>query len=497
MVYSLHYRAMTAAVPPSPLPRWARVVDVLCFLLIIVAAIVAVSGGFRLRAGSVRLALTSPLRLLVWALVLGAVRHALVREPSAYRFLRSMAARLDTAPMRTAAIVALGTRPAMFFVGYVSIFAFGYATGARPPVRFFDNELLNMPVRHDAGWYLQIAIYGYEYLGQLSTDVQQNIVFFPAFPLLMRGAAMLGGNTWLAHVLSGTIISLGAFVAGLAYLYALARDYLDEAEATTALWLLAAYPFALFYGALYTESLFLLTAVGAFYHFRRREWWRAAAWACLAGLTRPNGFLLGAALGTLAISPWLPSWLAGGTLERRPRPSRDVARAFSVAAIAPGLLVACAAGLGVLLYSVYVWSMTGDPLTWLKLHAAWGRRYTGLWYVVGARYAFITEQGWHLYMSNLHHDLLNALGVIFVLAAAWPVSRRFGLAYAVFILINILPPIASGELLSAGRFSAVLFPAFLWLAQAVSPESRAGWIASFAAVQGLNAAMFYTWRQLF
>ena len=164
----------------------------------------------------------------------------------------------------------------------------------------------------------------------------------------------------------------------------------------------------------------------------------------------------------------------------------------------PGLLVASAAGIGVLVYSAYVWSMTGDPLTWLKLHAAWGRRYTGLWYVIGARYAFISEQGWHLYMSNLHHDLLNALGVVFVLAAAWPVARRFGLAYAVFILINILPPIwRAANCSRPGRFSAVLFPAFLWLAQVVPAESRAGWIASFAAVQGLNAAMFYTWRQLF
>ena len=98
--------------------------------------------------------------------------------------------------------------------------------------------------------------------------------------------------------------------------------------------------------------------------------------------------------------------------------------------------MASAAGIGVLVYSAYIWSLTGDPLTWLKLHAAWGRRYTGLWFVVGARYAFISEQGWQLYMSNLHHDLLNALGVIFVLAAAWPVARRFGLAYGVFILIT-------------------------------------------------------------
>jgi len=54
--------------------------------------------------------------------------------------------------------------------------------------------------------------------------------------------------------------------------------------------------------------------------------------------------------------------------------------------------------------------------------------------------------------------------VLFVLSAVWPVARRLGLAYAVFILVNLLPPMAAGGLLSAGRFSAVLFPAFIWWA---------------------------------
>jgi len=143
---------MTGSAPPTTLPRWARIADILCFILIVVAAIVAISGGFRLRAGGLRLALTSPVRLVVWAVLLSVVRHALVRQPTAFRFLGSLFAAIDTAPMRAASIVALGTRPAIFFVGYVSIFAFGYATGVRPPVRFFENELLNMPVRHDAGW---------------------------------------------------------------------------------------------------------------------------------------------------------------------------------------------------------------------------------------------------------------------------------------------------------------------------------------------------------
>ena len=39
--------------------------------------------------------------------------------------------------------------------------------------------------------------------------------------------------------------------------------------AVTAVTLLAAYPFAVFFSAAYTEGLFLLTLVGAVYHFRR------------------------------------------------------------------------------------------------------------------------------------------------------------------------------------------------------------------------------------
>ena len=53
------------------------------------------------------------------------------------------------------------------------------------------------------------------------------------------------------------------------------------------------------------------------------------------------------------------------------------------------------------------------------------------------------------------------------------------------------------DVISAGRFSSALFPAFLWLASAVPEHHRGGWVASFAALQALNAALFYTWRPMF
>jgi hypothetical protein len=93
------------------------------------------------------------------------------------------------------------------------------------------------------------------------------------------------GYTW-----GGLLVSVAAFFAALVYLYAFARETLGEDEARFTLWLIAAYPFALFFGAVYTESLFLLGAVAAFYHFTKGQYGWASAWGLLVGLTRPNGF---------------------------------------------------------------------------------------------------------------------------------------------------------------------------------------------------------------
>src|SRR6185436_18861557 len=102
------------------------------------------------------------------------------------------------------------------------------------------------------------------------------------------------------------------FFGALVYLYCFAREMLgDDGEAGAAVWLLATFPFALFFGAVYTESLFLLGAVGTFYHFRRREFLRAGAWGLLVGLTRPPGCFVSVPLAILAVEPLLPAWLVG------------------------------------------------------------------------------------------------------------------------------------------------------------------------------------------
>ena len=284
------------------------------------------------------------------------------------------------------------------------------------------------------------------------------------------------------------LISLTAFFWALVYLLRLARDELgSDEQAAAVVTLLAAYPFAVFFSAAYSESLFLLTTVAAVYHFRREQLWRAAAWGVVAGLTRPNGCLLSVVLGLMAVQP-----LWGSSRWRVEWPPR-----MGWGRMAARLAAASTPGIGMLAYSAFIYTLTGHPFQWVAQNAAWGRVYRGLDTVVADRWAYISMYGLYGYASTQTVDFFYLLAVAFCLGAVWPVYRRFGVPYAAMLIINVLPPIAAGGLLSMGRVTSVLFPAFLWLGGAVPARHRSAWLMFFAALQGFVAVMFFTWRQLY
>jgi hypothetical protein len=77
------------------------------------------------------------------------------------------------------------------------------------------------------------------------------------------------------------------------------------------------------------------------------------------------------------------------------------------------------------------------------------------------------------------------------------VLRRLGPSYALFVLVNIGPPLFAGGVLSMGRLTSTMFPLFLALAAIAPPRSVTPLVTGFAIAQGLAAALFFTWRPLF
>jgi hypothetical protein len=448
-----------------------RVLDGLSLLMLGAAAVLLVGDGVRLEVGALRISVTSAARLALWASVLIAVRHALYRVPTLVSrvraWARNVAARADVG---LAARLVVATRLPPILIGLLAVATIGLGEESRPGA--YADPWLNLPARWDALWYSGIAGVGYRWDGDWTQ--QQNVVFFPAFPLGSRVVARLLG----IHTLyAGWLISLAAFAWAMVLFVRLARRWLNERDATDAAWLLSTYPFAIYFSAAYSESLFFLAMCGFFLSAHERQSGRAALWGLLAGLTRPNGWLLSLPFAVLALrtQPW-------------PSAGREWVR-LAAAAAAPIV--------GMLLFTLYLHLQFGDGFAWVRGQAAWGRTFRGLDLLAAERMAYMRQYGVTGYLTDFPTDALNTGAALLALFVLVPVSRRLGLAYGVLVAVLVLPPLLVGGTLSFGRLTSILFPLFIWLATIVPVRHRAAVMIVFAALQGFAATLFFTWRPLF
>ena len=486
-----------------PLAWWVRALDAVSGLAVLLLISIVVFGGFRLRYGDLRITAQDVWRPLAVLVLAAGVRHWLVPRPSWPARLRAGLLAAWAAPVTRAVLPALiASRLMVLAVGYLGVALVGYPDKLDPPNRVSSYEWVNLPVRWDAGWYLGIALNGYDYDPNARSTAQQNVAFFPAYPMAMRAVtAWLGGRIirpdermsgnriewqYALHrraLAAGLLVSIGAFGWGLVYLYRLVRALGgDETAAASAVVLACAWPCALFYSAVYTEGLFFLGVVGAWYHLRERQWAAAFAWGLVTGLSRPNGFLVSVPLALLAVADWRAIWRGDGAARRT---------------ALLGVAASAGPGVGVLIFSAYLDRLTGHPLAWMEAHQAWGRVATDVAGLFTERADVIANQGFYTYSISQPIELVNATFVIAALVLAMPITRRFGLAYGAFLLLMIAPPLFRGGFLSLGRLTSTLFPLFLYMGWRLRGTPLAVAVMAFAAFQGLLAVVFFTWRPFF
>lgn len=374
------------------------------------------------------------------------------------------------------------TRAIVLVTGLVAVLWLGFEPGP-PRFRVADNPLANLPARWDAGWYLNIARQGYTWeVG--GVDQQQRVAFFPAFPLAMRYAAdlltlvarVLDAPEWLGggnarFLWAGVLVCLLSSLCGTRYVAAIARDHGDANLGRRSAWLLFTYPFAVFFNLPYSEGMFLLAAGGALLHLHRGHAGRAAAFGLLAGLTRPNGFLLAGALA------------AGLIWQTHSGPRRSAALWLAVTTPL----------LGMAAYSVFVYALAGDPLAWMKTQAAWGNTFTVSGFAV-AKWHHAQQAGLRFLVEPFGFFSLAA--VVLVVASVVPVARLLGPGYATFQVLYLLPPLLI-NLPAIGRMTAVLFPTFIWLAAWARTPARLRWLAgAFLVAQVICAVRLFTWGPL-
>jgi hypothetical protein len=475
------------APPPGSLPPWLRLADAGAVGLGLLVLWRVLTGGSRGRLPEQIVALLS-LESLLFALgsVL-LVRHVARPSPSVFTRLGEPMRRAgDSGAWGPVWRAFIATRLMVFVVAFAAVTTIGMRN---PGFVLSRDVLVNLPARYDAGWYGRIATSGYDW--NASFERESTIAFFPAMPLLMRLAgSALGARdqerpraTRLSRMLwSGVAVSLTAFFFALYFLVRLGTRLGGQEVGANAALLLACYPFAFAFSAPYTESLFLLASVASVYHFQRSDWTLSGAWGLVAGLTRPNGFFLTVPLALVAAQQAWRRRAAGD-----PRWAR---------ASAPSLASALMPVAGMMIFTVYLLSLTGVWFAWSRSHGAWGRTFQGI-EPLAAAWQQIGEQGLVNLAVVQPFNTLNALGLVFALVMIPRVYRTMGVPWAAYVLLTVVPALLAGGVLSMGRLTSTLFPVFLALAATGSPRATPAWAAAFAVLQGLCVALFFTWRQLY
>jgi hypothetical protein len=322
--------------------------------------------------------------------------------------------------------------------------------------------------RFDALWFLSIADSGYGL-------ENQSAAFFPLYPIAIRAVSLpLGGHPLAA----GLLVSNAAFLGALLMAYRLTMFELDERRARTVVVLLAFFPTAYFFLMPYTESLFLLLVLTAFWGARRGRWGIAAAAGAGAALTRSIGVVL----------VW--AFVAEAVHQREERAGRAW----------PGLLAAGATGLGLLAYLGWWEWRTDDLLAPITRQETWQRAFSWPWETLwnGMRFAFRFVGN-----ANGGYWMLDWLIVVPFLALTAYAARRYRPAYGVYVVGGLLIPMTfvfgDRPLMSMPRFVLPLFPA-LWAAAELAERfevPRWALAAIGGTLMGVLALLTINWYYVF
>jgi hypothetical protein len=315
--------------------------------------------------------------------------------------------------------------------------------------------------RWDGGWYGSIVRDGYWY----KPGKQSPVAFFPGYPMLVRAVSAVGLNRWVA----ATLVTL---VCGIAAVLIFSRwsKLVSPASSDLATWLLIFYPFSFFlYGIVYSDALFLLLAVGAFFCVEKgRPGW-AGIIGALATATRP-----------IAPALVLGLWLRHLELRRRAGAS------FRATDLLP-----LVAALGLVAYMGFLEVRFDDELAFAHVQGAPG------WdQAPGPRTWFkltLFESLSKVSIFGAARLLIHAALTLAALALVPATKRVLGWGYAVYVAAAVgIPAIGSKDFHGLGRYLIAAFPLFVVIATLLAnkPRLRRAWLVGSAASLLLLAAGF-------
>jgi len=284
----------------------------------------------------------------------------------------------------------------------------------------------------DGEHYLSIAMYGYK-------DLQQ--AFFPLYPFLIKLTVLSTGLGIATHLISALVISNLSFLVSIYFFYKIALLDFSQKEAKYAVLSLLVFPTSFYFGAVYTESLFLLLSLLTYYFYRKEKYLISGIIGILMTLTRVYGvFVLIMIIFDL--------------LQKRVNLKEILIKKIYFVFL--GFL-------GIISYMIYTFVNYSDPLAFYNLQTLVGQqRQKGVVLLpqVFIRYIKIfifSKMNWFLLQTTF---LEVVTGVIFTILPIYSYIKKINWGYIVYILFGFLIPSIQGSFSSIPRYVLVIFPAF-------------------------------------
>lgn len=311
----------------------------------------------------------------------------------------------------------------------------------------------------DGVHYLRIIQSGYE-----STDLIQ--AFFPTFPLLVKGLVQLlqlpldiFSITTTAVVLN---VLLTCVLAWLMYCL-ISKDYSQKVAQLCVLALLV-FPTSFYFGAVYSEALFLSLVIGSFLAARTNRWWVAAVLAGLASSTRVVGILV---LPALLVELWLQHTKTNSLPAVWKQRDRWIAFAITYCTqFWPRIIgLALLASSGLALYMLYLNAVFNDPLYFFHVQSAFGGGRSEslilypqvLWRSINILFNSTINLRYFTSVLEFVAGFGGLLGLLFAL-------KHVRLSYVFFSLAAFIVPTLTGTFSSMPRYILTSFALFIWIA---------------------------------
>ncbi|MYW69622.1 hypothetical protein GTY65_36990 [Streptomyces sp. SID8379] len=357
-------------------------------------------------------------------------------------------------------------RAAPALLGYAGVRALGLLALALWSAAEGKSWLTLLTARWDSLWYTRVAEHGYGWSVTLPDgSVHSNLAFFPLLPWLERLVSEL---TPLSYGQAGMVVSWLASLAAAWGIFAVGDHLYGRRTGITLAVLWGALPVGIVASMAYSEALFTALAAWGLYATLRRHWVTAGLLASLAGLTRPVGAAVVAAV-----------WVAAALWVRRER--RAGWRLVAGVVLAPA---------GAAAYVLWVGHRTGDLLLgYLDVQGQWGNGFDG-----GVAFArFVADK-----FTSLPGALAGTGLIVGVALVIWlyviGVRQRQPVPLLVYTgIVLALALCSSGYFGSKPRLMLPAFPLLLPLAVALARWriSRSVWVVGGLALISAGYGAFW------